>query len=288
MEAILILSILALLSRLPRLIPPPGASPSDVDIDLAGGIDSSIDGDDPVLTRVRALLAQAESTTYPAEAEAFTAKAHALMTRHAIDAALLDRSVGAGWTMALRIPIEDPYADTKSLLLHVVAQHSRCRTVVHKRYGMCTVVGANGDIAATELLFTSLLLQAQQALLTEGDGVGAGALERSRSFRSSFLFAYANRIGERLAEVNAAVIADAEADPASRGSVLPVLAKRSQVVDEAFDRLFSDLTPHRVRTGWNAAGWLSGRDAADRARLGEPDLPAGGTRSTPRPLAPGT
>ena len=180
-----LLRTLAGLTRLPRLIPPPGAGPSDVDIDLAGGTHSPLD-DDPVLTRVRALLSQAESTTYPAEAEAFTAKAHALMTRHAIHAALLDQSVGDGWTTALRIPIEDPYVDSKSLLLHVVAEHSRCRAVVHARYAMCTVVGANGDVFATELLFTSLLLQAQQALLAEGDHVGAGALQRSRSFRSVF------------------------------------------------------------------------------------------------------
>jgi len=279
-----LLSTLAGLTRLPRLIPPPGAGPSDVDIDLAGGTHSPLD-DDPVLTRVRALLSQAESTTYPAEAEAFTAKAHALMTRHAIDAALLDQSVGDGWTTALRIPVEDPYVDSKSLLLHVVAEHSRCRAVVHARYAMCTVVGANGDVFATELLFTSLLLQAQQALLAEGDQVGAGALQRSRSFRSAFLFAYANRIGERLAEVNASVIAEAEADIQS-GSVLPVLAHRSRVVDEAFDRLFGNLVEQRVRAGWNAAGWSSGRRAADRAQLGEPDLPAGGDTPALSPPEP--
>ncbi|MEE3919447.1 DUF2786 domain-containing protein [Micromonospora sp. BRA006-A] len=43
-----------------------------------------------MLDRVRALLAKAESTGYPAEAEAFTAKAQELMARHSIDAALLD------------------------------------------------------------------------------------------------------------------------------------------------------------------------------------------------------
>ena len=43
----------------------------------------------PVIDRVRALLAKAESTTYPAEADALLAKAQELITRHAIDAALL-------------------------------------------------------------------------------------------------------------------------------------------------------------------------------------------------------
>ncbi len=288
-----LLHTLASLGPLPRLIPPPGAAPGDVDIDLATGAMPGADDHDPILERVRALLAQAESTNYPAEAEVFTAKAHALMTRHAIDAALVDPSATTGgWTTALRIPIDDPYLDTKSLLLQIVAEHSRCRAVFHTRYAMSTVVGASGDVAGTELMFTSLLLQAQQALLAEGDKVGAGAPQRSRSFRSSFLFAYANRIGERLAEANASVIAEAdaaaEADSGTGrgGSVLPVLAERSKIVDEAFDQLFGDLVSSSVRSGWNAAGWSSGRRAADQARLGEPDLPAGHEATSIGPAAP--
>ena len=43
-------------------------------------------GADPKITeRVRALLAKAESTTFPDEAEAFTAKAQELIAQHAID-----------------------------------------------------------------------------------------------------------------------------------------------------------------------------------------------------------
>ena len=37
-----------------------------------------------MLERVRALLAKAESTTFPEEADALTAKAQQLMTRHAL------------------------------------------------------------------------------------------------------------------------------------------------------------------------------------------------------------
>jgi hypothetical protein len=56
--------------------------------------------DERILARVRALLAKAESTNYPAEAETFTAGAHALMARHSIDHALL---AAAG-----RVPAADP------------------------------------------------------------------------------------------------------------------------------------------------------------------------------------
>jgi hypothetical protein len=266
----LLLRALRGLGPLPRLIPPPGGTADDVDIAHAGN-DSQ--RSDPVLERVRALLTQAESTNYPAEAEAFTAKAHELMTRHAIDAAMVE-GTAAGWTAAVRIAIDDPYVDTKSLLLQIVAENSRCRAVFHSRYAMSTVIGAGDDLAAVQLLFTSLLLQAQQALLAEGDAVKAGARQRSRSYRTSFLFAFANRVGERLAAVSASTAADVETSTGV--SVLPVLAHRLDVIDNTPEVLFGTLTRSRVSAGWDAAGWQSGRSAADRARLGEPDLPPGG------------
>ncbi|RMB71755.1 DUF2786 domain-containing protein [Rhodococcus sp. SBT000017] len=46
--------------------------------------------DSKMLGRIRGLLAKAESTQFPAEAEALSAKAQDLMTRYAIDSALLD------------------------------------------------------------------------------------------------------------------------------------------------------------------------------------------------------
>lgn len=261
---------LSQLSPLPRLIPPPGGSDADVDIHLTAGAD---DVADPILERVRALLAQAESTSYPAEAETFTAKAHELITRHAIDLALVEGTrVAAGWTTAVRIPIDDPYVDSKTLLLHVVADHSRCRAVSHSRYAMSTVLGASSDVTAVEMLFTSLLLQGQQALLAEGARTEPGAHQRSRTFRASFLLAYANRIGERLAEVSETVAADVS--ESSGVAVLPVLADRRSTIDAEIARLFGAVTSAPVRGGWDAAGWSSGRRAADRARLFDPDLAA--------------
>src|SRR4051812_34734140 len=69
---------------MPVLIPPPGARPGDAPI-----VNLTIKTNDPMLNRVRALLAQAESTNFEAEAETFTAKAQELMTRHAIDMAMI-------------------------------------------------------------------------------------------------------------------------------------------------------------------------------------------------------
>jgi len=66
------------------LISPPGAPAGREHI-----INLTTKTDDPILNRVRALLAQAESTNFEAEAETFTAKAQELMTRHAIDMAMV-------------------------------------------------------------------------------------------------------------------------------------------------------------------------------------------------------
>jgi len=271
------LQCLASLTRLPILIPPPGTNAGP-----GAPVDLSARTRDPILERVRALLAQAESTTFEAEAETFTAKAQELMTRHAIDAAMVSaRTDRAETPLTIRIPIDDPYVGAKSLLLHHVAENTRCRSVILSRYAMSTVTGFAGDVAATEMLFTSLLVQAQAAMQAASASASAGARTRSRSFRSSFLTAYAHRIGARLAEINAGVIADADAGR----SILPVLAARSAAVDDAVDEMFGKLRRSPARGGYDADGWASGHLAADRAQLTSGDLTRGDTPTTGGPMA---
>jgi hypothetical protein len=249
------------------LIPPPGASADDQRI-----INLTAKTDDPLLNRVRALLAQAESTNFEAEAETFTAKAQELMTRHAIDMAMVEagtqRSERPG---TIRIPLDEPYISAKWELLNEVAASSRCRAVFHKYAAMASVIGFESDLDATETLFTSLLVQAQIAMQAAARVAAPGTAARSRSFRSSFLLAYAYRVGERLAEINAHVVADAEAETGR--SILPVLAARSSVVDATVSEIFPRLGRMRSRAGIDPAGWASGRSAADRAKLNSGDLP---------------
>jgi hypothetical protein len=262
------------------LIPPPGAKAGDASI-----INLTAKTDDPILNRVRALLAQAESTNFEAEAETFTAKAQELMTRHAIDLAM----VAAGTQRTerpdtIRIPIDEPYINAKWILLCEVATNSRCRAVFHKYVAMTSVIGYDADLRATETLFTSLLVQAQIAMQAAASSAPPGTPTRSRSFRSSFLTAYALRVGERLEEINAYVVADAEAETGR--SILPVLAERSAIVDAKVREIFPRLRSMRSRAGLDPAGWASGRVAADRARLNSgdlrtptPELPAAASRS---------
>jgi hypothetical protein len=269
-----LLALLAALPPLQQLGPVPGAAdPAATPRRREAG-----DVDERILSRVRALLAKAESTTFEAEAEALTAAAQSLMARHSIDAALLAATDGnrQGGPAARRIGIDNPYDSQKVLLLDAVARANRCRTVWSRELGFSTLVGFEADMQAVETLFTSLLVQATSAMTREGSQRDAYGRSRTRSYRASFLAAFADRIGERLAEVTrseteAATTRASSASPGADGApnLLPVLAARSDAVDEAVDEMFSGgLVSRRVSRPTHADGWYAGRSAADRARIG--------------------
>src|SRR6266571_5058578 len=154
------------------------------------------EADTRILGKIRALLAKAESTEFPEEAEALSARAQELMAKHSIDHALLAAQSGNRDKPAgRRLPVDNPYESPKATLLHAVAQANRCRSVWQKALGISTVIGFPSDLDAVELLFTSLLVQANTAMLREGAKRDAYGRSRTRAFRQSFLVAYALRIG---------------------------------------------------------------------------------------------
>ena len=151
------------------------------------------------LDRIRALLAKAESTTFPEEAETYTAKAQELMARHSIDAALLDAAgPHHGRAGAVRIGVDAPYEMAKSMLLSVVAEANRCRSVWSKALGFEHRVRLR-DRPGTGRAAVHVAAGAGHGG-DDGEGSRRDRHGRSstRSFRQSFLTAYANRIGERL------------------------------------------------------------------------------------------
>ena len=233
--------------------------------------------DTKVLARVRALLAKAESTTFPDEAEALTEKAQQLMARHAIDRAMLADGRDDQPT-SVRIGVDDPYASAKSLLLAAVATATRCQAVWSKELGFTTVFGFSSDLAAVELLYTSLLVQSTTAMGAAGRTGGPRA--RSRGFRSSFLVAFARRIGCRLIEATKTTVEEADIDHS--GALLPVLARRDAAVEAARDEAFPHLKTAKVSAS-DSAGWAAGTTAADLAALGGDAVPTGASRQSLRP-----
>ncbi|WCO68522.1 DUF2786 domain-containing protein [Iamia majanohamensis] len=256
---------LGALPPLQVLLPVPGRP--DVAVEAVAGPAGTEGIDAKVLERVRALLAKAEATTFEAEAQAFTAKAHELMTRHSVEHAVV-AGAGAGRRsrpVARRLRLDDPYADAKALLVQVVAEASRCRAVQHTGVQMSTVVGFESDIAAVEVLFTSLLVQAQTALQELAGQTEAGSRERTRGFRSSFLTGFAHRIGQRLDATGEAAVAEVDRDRG--GALLPVLAERAAEVDDELAQLFPRVRTKRGSGPADGLGYRAGTAAAERADL---------------------
>ncbi|MEU1617750.1 DUF2786 domain-containing protein [Streptomyces sp. NPDC005722] len=268
-----VLELVRLLGRLPGITP--AAAP-----EAASGATGH-----PMLRRIRALLAKAESTAFPEEAEALSAKAQHLMARHSVDEALVaGTAAGGGGPGARRIGVDRPYEAPKALLLDAVAAANRCRAVWSAEFGFSTVVGWEADLEAVEVLYTSLLVQAEAAMRGGGapgpaarrprrkGGRGGGGGDLSRDFRESFLIAYAGRVGERLAAASRDATEEA-ARATGATEVLPVLAAREVAVGRAADAMFPDTRTQRLR-GRDHEGWARGTAAADRAAFHGPAGPS--------------
>ncbi|QNP67460.1 DUF2786 domain-containing protein [Streptomyces genisteinicus] len=258
-RATAVLELYRLLARLPRIEPvgpPPGGAP----------LSAPAPAHEPrMLTRVRALLAKAEATGFPQEAEALTAKAQELMARHSIDEAVLAHGApSAQEPSACRIGVDAPYETAKAVLLDAVAGANHCRAVWNSAFGFSTVVGFEGDLEAVELLYTSLLVQGTTAMTVAESAQRAGGRKRTKTFRQSFWTAYAARLGDHLAAVAEEVVT---------GDLLPVLATRELAVTDRADRMFPETTTTRVRGATDPEGWRDGTSAADRARPTGPPRP---------------
>lgn len=254
--------LLALFDALPelvRLAPPPGSAPTGR-VARPEGAAAARD-----LARVRALLAKSESTQFPEEGEALAAKAQELLARHAMDRSMLDAATGeAVVATGRRMAVDDPYAGAKVILLQEVAEANRCRSAWSAPFGFATVYGLVGDLAAVDLLFTSLLVQADRALAAAGSQVDRSGRSRTRSFRQAFLVGFASRVGARLRAAGAAGMAAAEATHGA--ALVPVLAARDAAVDRTFSEAHPRLVSRPVGTS-NAAGWAAGAAAGDAASL---------------------
>jgi hypothetical protein len=231
---------------------------------------------DKILERVRGLLAKAQSTEFPEEAEALAAKAQELMTRHSLDAAMVEAAQqrhGAGAAPELMvIKLHPPYVNAKSVLVGSVARANRCQAVLDSKSESAYVVGFATDLEAVNVLFTSLLAQSTTSMLRAARQPQVARTMHaqppdtsSRTFRQSFLVSFAARISERLQE--AAAKSRHEAEQTYGAELLPVLAARDDQVEQAVAQRFGrSLRNVKMRVS-SAAGWHAGRDAADNAAI---------------------
>lgn len=263
------------------------------------------------IDRIAALLAKAERTDNPAEADAYLMKAQALATLASIDLAtarnhtnVKESSTPVSRTVS--IGEKGKRANTHLVSLFVAVAHSNSTHVDVARDSTYVIsYGMKGDLDSVDTLFASLAVQmTTQAhiFITSGSWRGesfdarvkvAGGYRRKRTTftaqtaRAAFYRAYVTRIDERLREGRQEGIkqSDAREEPGAQSAAL-VLASREKMVSE-FHRNTS-----KARGSWggysgaatgnsgSAAG--AGRKAASRARLSESPALAGSRGALPR------
>jgi hypothetical protein len=189
----------------------------------------------------------------------------------------------------LVIEVLAPYALDKCTLLAGVANALRCQGV--RRQGWADRGGADrgwyerrktfsmhlfghdSDLRRTEVLFTSLLVQAGYALVAQD----VPEWENVAAYRRSWFAGYTFAIVARLREAEERAAASAADDQTGGRSMALVLADRSaevaQRVAEAYPRIrFAE--PRRLAGGGMEHGYEAGR----RADLGAPRVrPRGGS-----------
>lgn len=173
-----------------------------------------------------------------------------------------------------RIWLDPPYVLAKAALVHEVADANRCRSAVTESLGFCTAVGDSADLEAVELLVTSLLVQASRAMLRHGRQVDQRGASRTRSFRQSFLVAYAARVGDRLRAASDEVVRGED----RAESLVPALRTHENRVADAFAARIPGLV-HKTAPISNGAGRVAGQVAADLALLDVHGRVAAGTGS---------
>lgn len=250
--------------------------------------DGEMADQDTILERVRGLLAKAQDTEFEPEAAALFAKAQELMTKYAIDEAMVWSKLNKGSRETpefARILVTHLVDGIRSRdLLFRVAEFNNLKAVMlgkqeikdkdgRKGYAV-GLVGFPTDLQFTEMMWTSLLLQvagAEKRAWREDPSSG-----KRGAFRRSFMEGFVGRVALRLRD--AARAATVEADKASAGSTALVLRDRGLEVDDKFKELFPRLVFSRQtrRSGYDPSAHFRGGLAGERADLGRGTGNAGG------------
>jgi hypothetical protein len=117
-----------------------------------------------LLAKVRALLDKADSTTFPAEADALRDAAQALMTKYRLDAAMVadvqnNKVAGIVWR-TMDVCAFGEFANYYRTLFAAIMAHFDCRAVFRFNGSVyeAHMVGYEADLAFVELLYTSAKL----------------------------------------------------------------------------------------------------------------------------------
>jgi hypothetical protein len=228
------------------------------------------------LAIIRKLLAQAEdAAASPQEAETFTAKAAELMARYGVGQAMLaDAGQRPDAIGEQTISLDPPYSMDKFELIAGIGLALGLRVLRETRWEgdrkqiSAVLFGFGSDLERTEILFTSLLLQAVR-------GVAAAAVpgwENKSAYRRAWLAGFSASVSRRLAEAERRAKEEVRpgATPGGR-SVALVLADRQHLIEQRFAEAYPHVSraKHRVLSG---SGMEDGTTAGNQADLGRSRL----------------
>ncbi|MDL9936033.1 DUF2786 domain-containing protein [Gordonia sp. ABSL1-1] len=260
--------------------------------------------DDKLLTRISALLRQAEGTDNPHEAETFMAAAQRLATAAAIDLAVARAHDPTGRTTTVpqsrQIAIGEPGKRGLRTYVQLFVAIGRANDLTVDVAGNSTFVLAYGyadDIDATQALYSSLIVQmvaASDAYLRSGAYKGetfARVVKRGSGWRArrvieekplspitarlNFQSAFAERIGKRLVQArdearDEAMSAERDGVVSASSTAIALRNKEIEVADyyRAESTARGTWRPSSATAGYSEAARQAGDRAGRRAKIG--------------------
>lgn len=239
--------------------------------------------DNPQLAKIRALMAKAEDpAATKAEAEAFFAKATALMSKYGIERAMLAAADPNRDKIGHRsLLIEGSFVEERRLLAGYIAKQvnvepilNRVRKPGAKRFTyLVELYGFESDIERAEMLYTSLSLQVSNFLRTVNPPWWDDTTQTT--YRKRWFRGFTAEVVARLKDAEARAKGEAEAKHGT--SVALVLADRAELAKRAASQAEPNTTYHKPRTRMTDA-FAAGQKAGRTADIGAKRL-AGGRRA---------
>lgn len=244
-------------------------SNSNVSSPVSG--DASGSADARLVERVRKLMAKAEASAHPHEADAFSRKAADLVARHRIAPEQLAAAAAGSDELALREILlgRGAYVRGRLALLMAVADAHDAKVVFGSRPEGTTayVAGSAIDLDVVEVMYQSLHAQMAAQMANERRSTAAA----TQRFRRSFMFGFADRVGRLLSETRRVVEQDAPAAPSGTSS--PAVLDRSRRIDDFLEQSFGRVRTARTSAGAELHGWSAGAAAADGVDVGRRRIP---------------
>lgn len=244
------------------------------------------------VNKILKLLKKAESTT-PAEAEAATELATKLMQKWAIDDAMLAAAGNAlrqEEIIEKSVTLKGSYKQAHLNLAFTIVRSLKMQGIYSdsgKEYKM-RFIGFESDVARAEMLFTSLLIQAQRGVNDYGKKIPSyySAMEKFKA-RRAFLYGFADTIGSRLHSQHVEAVKEAQAAQPSTelsNSVALAVQSREQQAkawyDQHYGRFVSTKRSRGISMGSNG-GYSAGSAAGRSANVGAPSV-GGGSKALGR------